>query len=162
MGWRMLVKPYASAEMTGAPTVTQRFKVTAGEPDRLLYGVALGAILYGDPAFGVLTAELWSDRDGDAVRLLSVSTNSYAKAALLTTGTFAHKIIGFSFSTPYPLKAGTYYHIALRASSYTGSSTSFVGSRLSYPDPQYRNGVTLSVPKAAKYPFDIGFMTVRA
>ncbi len=162
MGWKMLVKPFDTADMTGTPPISQRFKVSDISLSYLLNGVSLGVVFYGDPAFTALTAELWSDRGGSPIRLLESSSNSYLKADCLTTFTNGYKFLGFSFANPYPLKNGTYYHIALRASGYTGITTSYVALRHSYPDPQYRTGLTLTIPKGAKHPFEMGLMTEKA
>lgn len=162
MSWRMIGKPFLTAEMTGTPVITERFRLAALSRDALLKAVQLGVIFYANPAFTSVYVELWSDRGGSPIRKLATSSTSYAKAVCLTTGTSAYRFMGFAFSTAEPLKAGTYYHIVLRASGYTGNSASHIAWRHSYPDPQYQSGVTRNAAKAAKHPFELAFVTVDA
>lgn len=166
MGWKMVIKPYTTAEMTGTPTVSQRFRLSTTAPKAFLEGVSVGAVFYNDPTFTAVHAEIWSDRAGSPIRLLATSDNSFTKAEVVKVSSalkiYSYAFMGFSFATPYPLVPGAYYHVVFRASGYTGTTSAFVASRHGYPDPQYLTGVTLTLPKAAKFPFEVGFMTAGA
>lgn len=160
MSWTMVGTPISTAEMaTAIPSIYQRFRLPTTKFDSLLHGVGLGVILYGDPAFTNLYAELWADRDSAPISLLATTETVYTKAQLLTQYTHGYKYVGMKFQKPVQLKAGTYYHIALRASGYTGNDSSHLAWRHAYPDPQYSAGLgfTVEAIKAAKVPYETLF-----
>ena len=152
--WKHVVKPYDSADMSATvPTIFQRLKIGTTYGHYLLHGITAGLCFVGSPVFTALTAELWSD-DGDSPgKLIATSTTSWSKAQCLTLD-HAVKFIGFAFNK-VPLRAGLNYCIALRASVYTGSDTSYIAWRFSYPDPQYQTGLTLQAVKGLSHPFDV-------
>lgn len=153
MGWRMIGKPIMTSEMSGIPTVTQKFNSMSGTNDYLLKSVICGIIFYNDPAFTDIYLEIWSDRSGAAQKLIATS-NSIPKSECLLVEDHAFRQIGFSFDSAIPLRAQTPYHLAIRASGYTGTNASHVAARLSYPDPQYGNIITKDATQAATHPFD--------
>jgi hypothetical protein len=160
MTWNMIGKPFSTADMSASvPTISQRFRIPTTQSPHLLGELVAGIVLFNDPAFTALTMELWSDRNGSPVRLLATSTTSLAKAAVLTTEDHAYKILGFLFDPQPTLNPGTYYHAVIRASGYTGNSSSHIAWRHSYPDPQHADGVTLEAVNAARFPFDLTFLT---
>lgn len=132
MTWRNVVKPLSTADVA-SNVVSQRFR----HPSKgmVIDGVVIGFAGYNDPAFGNLTMRIYSDRDGDPGKLIATSTNSRLKAAIHTLPNFL-KWGGFTFNN-VQLQAGVWYHLVLVPSSYTGVDASFLGWRISYPDPQY-------------------------
>lgn len=152
--WKHLVKPYDTSDMSATvPTVFQRLKISSGLSNYLLHGIQAGIVHVGDPAFTAIVAELWSD-DGDGPgKLIAQSTTSWTKAQVLTLP-HGMKTVGFAFNKP-GLRAGLHYNLALRASGYTGSDSSYLAWRISYPDPQYSTGVTLQVVKGLFMPYDV-------
>lgn len=165
MGWRSLYYPIMTADNAAAvPTIAQKFRIQVGEANRILAGLVAGVFHYGNPAFTAITMEVWTDKNGSPGRLLATSTTSYTKAQLLTLGgpnNSGYSILGFAFPR-IPLKAGMFYHAVVRLSGYTGNNGSHVGWRQSYPDPQYRTGVTIQGKEAANFPFELTVNTIEA
>lgn len=158
MSWRMIGKPYATADVTAVPTITQRFQHdTLGTPN-LLRGISVGVIFYNDPAFTTITLELWSDRASGPGALIAQSSTSYTKLECMEAQNSAYKILGFTFPDA-PLKPGSFYRIALKPVGYTGDATAHIAWRLSYPDPQYRDGLTLNAAKGANSPFEFSIIS---
>lgn len=154
MAWQHIVQPYDTSDMSATiPTIFQRIKVSAGEPNYLLHGIQAGIVHVGDPSFTSIKAELWSD-DGDGPsKLIAQSTTTWTKAQILTLP-HGYKTVGFAFNK-IGLRNGLYYCIALRAAGYTGSDNSYLSWRKSWPDPQYPTGVTQEVVKGLFHPYDL-------
>ncbi len=155
MSWRMISKPYTTAEMIGTPTISQRFTTSTNQA---LRGVAAGVLVYNNPAITALTMEIWTDRDSSAAVLIATSSTSYSKVQLLGVENSSYNLVGFTFDD-IALRSGGFYHLALRASGYTGDATSHVAWRKSYPDPQYRTGMTLNAAKAANHHLEFSLIT---
>lgn len=155
MNWRMIAKPLATADMSGIPTISQRFKA---DSDCLLKACTVGVVFYNDPAFTNLYLEVWSDRSSAPSKLIATSA-VVAKANILLVEDHAYKILGLTFSNAFPIKSGAYYHAVLKASAYTGNSGSHIAWRSSYPDPQYQTNVTMNAASADNHPFEITFIT---
>lgn len=154
MSWKNLVQPYDTADMSATvPTIFQRLKISASLSSYLLHGITVGLAFVGSPVFTAITAELWSDDGNSPGKLIATSTTSWTKAQCLTLA-HAIKFVGFAFNKVH-MRAGLNYHIAIRASAYTGSDTSYIAWRFSYPDPQYQTGVTAEVTKGLAHPFDV-------
>lgn len=159
MGWRMIGKPITTAEMSATvPTIYQSVKISSGEPNRILKGLVAGVIFYNAPSFTSLALEIWSDLGGSPGKLIATSTNSHLASTILANEDHAYRLLGFTFSS-VPMKDNQLYHVALRASSYTGDSTSHIAWRNSYPDPQYRTGLTLNAAKGAKHPMELSLIS---
>jgi hypothetical protein len=151
MAWRMIGTPLDTADL---PTgVSQRFRHP--EKSMILRGVQVGMILYNDPDFSDIEARIYTDNNGVAGKLLAISQNTWAKPVVLTTHDHGVKFAGFSFDY-LSLRGGTYYHLVLHPNDYTGDSSSHIGWRISYPDPQYRLNLTVNAAKAAKHHLDFG------
>jgi hypothetical protein len=157
MSWRMIGKPLLTADMSGIPTITQKFNSAALTNDYLLKSIGLGIILYNDPVFTNVYAEIWSDRSGAAQKLIATS-NSIPKSECLLTDLHGFKMIGFSFDSAIPMRSQTAYHVALRASGYTGTNASHLALRISYPDQQYTSATPDAV-NGAKHHFDMSIIS---
>lgn len=164
MAWRMLYIPIFTADNAAAiPTIAQKFRLQVGEENKILAGLVAGVICYGNPVFTAITMELWTDKAGAPGRLLTTSTTQFTKAQILTlggAGNSAYSQLGFGFPR-IPMKAGMFYHAVVRLSGYTGVEGSHVGWRQSYPDPQYRTGITIESVEAAKFPFELSVNTTK-
>jgi len=158
MSWRMIGKPYATADLTAVPTITQRFQHATLGRASLLRGINVGVIFYNDPTFTSITLELWSDRSNGAGALIAQSSTSHTKLACMEGENSAYKVLGFTFPDA-PLKPGSFYRIALKPVGYTGDATAHIAWRLSYPDPQYRSGLTLNAAKGANHPFEFSIIS---
>lgn len=163
MGWRMIYKPFFTADNSAAiPPMAQKFRLPADQDSKILAGLAAGVIFYGNPAFTAVKMEIWTDKGGSPGRLLATSTTEYAKAAILTlggAGNSAYSQLGFAFPR-IPMRAGMYYHAVLRFTGYTGIEASHAGWRQSYPDPQYRGGLNIESIDTAKFPFEMSVLTL--
>lgn len=151
--WTMVGKPFATADMSATvPTLYWRFRIPTTGTEHFLKGAGAGVIFYGTPVFTALSAEIWSDQGSAPRKLIANSTTSWLKAQLIT---LAHgcKYVGFDFPA-VPLFPGAYYHLALRASGYTGTNASHIAWKHSYPDPQYAPGFTVETKKAGVMAFD--------
>lgn len=160
MSWRMIGKPFTTAEMTGTPTITQKFTLSTTNGDHLLRGLNAGVIFYNNVVFTAVSMQVWTDRSGSPGSLMASSTNSYTKLQAMEGENNAYKVLGFTFDD-VPLRAGASYHAVLIASGYTGDDTSNIAWRKSYPDPQYRTGVTLNAAKAANHPLELSVISAK-
>lgn len=154
----MIGKPLMTADMSGIPTVSQKFNSEALSSDYLLKAVTLGVIFYNDPIFNDIYISIWSDRSGSPQKLISMS-ETFFKSECLVVENNAFRYLGFSFNSAIPLRAQTPYHIALRASGYTGTDASHIAVKLSYPDPQYGSLITKNAAKGAQHPFDFSIVS---
>lgn len=155
--WNMIGKPITTADnVASIPVVSQRFRVPTTKFHSLLQGVGLG-IIFHDATYAALGVELWADRDELPSVLIASSTTSWTKAQVDANYAEDYKCLfmGFEF-TPYPLRKGTWYHLVLRPTTYTGDATNHIAWRHSYPDAQYRDalGFTIEAIKAAKVPLE--------
>lgn len=158
MSWRMIGKPYATADVTTVPSITQRFQHNLAESPHVLRGVSVGLIFYNDPSFTSITLELWSDRATGAGALIAQSSTSYTKLACMESENSAYKVLGFTFPD-VALRPGCLYRLALKPVGYTGDATAHIAWRHSYPDPQYRAGLTLNAAKGANTPFEFSIIS---
>lgn len=144
--WNMVGKPILTAENSATiPGVSQRFRLPATKPNSLFQGAVCAAIFH-DSIFDALSLELWSDRDGAPSKLIATSTNSWSKAQVDAQFTLDYKCVwlGFEF-VPIPVRRLVWYHLALRATTYTGDATNHIAWRHSYPDAQYRDGLGFTI-----------------
>jgi hypothetical protein len=156
--WDHIGKPISTAEMAAAiPSIVQGFMVTEGYKNQLLKGVVVGLLYYNNPIFTDVKLEVWSNKSGLPGRLLHTSSDSFLQAEC-NTDLMVYRIQGFEF-LPFGLKKNTLYHLAIRASGYTGDALNHIAWRQSWPDPQYPNGVTLTLEYGTKFPFSASFIT---
>lgn len=157
MAWDHIGKPLSTADVAASvPNVYQKFRITTGYKNQVLREAVCGIFFYNNPSFGTIKAELWSDDNGGPGRKIAESlTFSQAEC---NTDTFAYRIMSFVFPK-VSLKKNTYYYLTIRPSSYTGDASSHIAWRQSWPDPQYRTGVTITLEYAAKFPYDVVFTT---
>ena len=156
MTWRMIGKPFATADMVGTPTISQKVLLPN---DCVLKAVRAGVIQYANPAWTNLTMKIYSDRSGVIGKLLHTSTTLVLKAAFSTLD-HAYKETYFDFDYPV-LKGGDSYHFVLSASGYTGNDSAHLAWRTAYPDPVYRTGFTPTAANADNHPLDIHLLTSR-
>lgn len=154
MSWRMLAKPITTAEM-GTADVFQRITMPPAI-NRIMKAATVGVVFYNDPAFTNLHVRIYANNAGVPGTLIATSA-AWAKADLITLD-HAYKAIGFTFSTPVNLAAGGIYHFVLFATAYTGDATSHIAWRLSYPDPQYRDGLTLDAAHGDNHPYELSII----
>lgn len=148
-------KPISTAENAATiPGVSQRFRLPATKPNSLLQGVGLGLVFH-DSIYANLSVELWADRAGSPSLLLATSQTVWTKAQVDAAYPLDYKLlwIGFQF-TPFPLRRETWYHLALRAGTYTGDDTNHIAWLHAYPDVIYGDalGFDIEAIKSAVVP----------
>lgn len=153
--WKMIGRTINTADVVDVPALTQRFRIPSRHA--ILHGAQIGVLLCNDPVFTALEARIYSDRNGSPGMLLRTSTNQWLKEEVLLAQADGVKWAGFSFNF-LNLAAGTWYHLALVPTGYTGDYDSHVGWRVSYPDPQYPLNLELSAAKAALHHLDFGLV----
>lgn len=118
-----------------------------------LQGIRTFIIIYNNPSFTSLNMKLYSNRSGAPAGLISTSTNAPTKAQIITLD-HGLKEIYFDFNNEV-LKADETYHFVLNATGYTGTTTSHIAWKHSYPDPAYQTNVNMSAEGAYVTPFDL-------
>lgn len=157
MAWDHIGKPISTADAASAiPTMYQTFRVTTGYKNQVLLGCVAGLLFYNNPVFTDVRLEVWSDRGGLPKRKMYES--DFFLQADCNTDIFAYRIMGFTFPRSL-IKKNTLYHLAVRPSGYTGDAASHIAWRQSWPDPQYRVGVTISLEFGIKYPYETNYIT---
>lgn len=156
MSWRMLGKPFDTADMVGTPTISQKVLIPY---NCILKAVRVGIIQYNNPSWTSITLKMYANRNGSIGKLLETSTDNVLKSALFTLD-HGYKETFFEFNY-VPLVQGDSYHFVLSASGYTGNSASHLAWRNSYPDPIYRNGFTPNAANGDNHPLDIHLITSR-
>ena len=158
MTWNMMGKRILTADVTTPPGVSQSFIVSTTNGNHILKALTCGVILFNDPAFTSLSMELWSDRAGSPIKKISTSINSFSKAVLLTTDIHAARFLGFEFDN-ISLHSGSTYHAVLHPSAYTGTTSTFIAWRSTWPDPQYKTGLTIDCSHTDKFPLELGVIS---
>lgn len=152
--WNMIGRQLDTSEMVpgSVPVVCQAFTLSSTGPQKILRGVVAGLIAH-NPTFTGLCMELWSD-NGGASKLIATSTNTKARSDLLpTSDNYGKCDVPFTFAD-VPLRAGTKYWLALKAATYTYSSSAHLAWRHSWPDPQYASGFDKNVVHAGTHPLE--------
>lgn len=157
LNWDHIAKPISTADGAAAtPTIFQSFEISSGYRNQIVKAIVAGLFFYGNPAFGNVRLEIWSDDNGVPGRLLQQS-GSFTQAEC-NTNTFAYRIMEFSFAG-LAIKKNSFYHLAVRLSAYTGNANSHVAWRQSWPDPQYSTGITLTLENGLHFPYEAMFLT---
>lgn len=141
--WTMIGKVITTADNSASiPVVSQKFRIPTTKQNSLLKGVGLGLIFH-DAIYDDVYVELWSDRAGSPSKKIATSSTTWTKAQVDASYALDYKALymGFQFSQPLPLRKGTYYHVVLRATNYTGDDTNHIAWRHAYPDPAYQSFV---------------------
>ncbi len=153
MSWRMIGKPILTADLPNA--VFQRFR----HPTKhvLVAGIQVPILLYNDPVFTNLELRIYSDSASSPKKLIATSTNVWTKAQLLEVQDHAIKFVGFSFDGVF-LNSAEYYHLVLYPNGYTGTNASHIAWKSTYPDPQYRTGLTLQAANGDNHPLEFSII----
>ena len=149
MSIRTIGKQLNTADIAGN-IVSQQFTLTF---DTKLVGVHTGIIIYGNPSFTDFGISIYFDNGG------LIETSSLLSKAQIHTQDHALKFVGLELSGKI-YEAGVTYHAVPYISGYTGTDSSHIAWRQSYPDPQFRSGLTsiLNASQADNHPIDIVFI----
>lgn len=159
MTWRIIGKPIDTADAApSTPTIYQPLTLDADAGNKLLRAAVAGIVAH-NPTFTALTMKIWADSGGSPTKLIATSTNSLVRSDLLS-GTDNYGVCWAKFTfNDLPLKAGATYHFSLNVTGYTYGALTHLAWRKSYPDPQYRAGLTLNAAKGAKHPLELVLIT---
>lgn len=148
--WKMIGEVLETADGTGVRV----FQKAIMPRNTILNGARAQLIFYNDPVFTAITMKVYSNNAGSPQALIATSTNSVAKASILLVEDHAVKEIYFNFNS-VALKANETYHFVIGISGYTGSVSTHVAWKHSFPDPAYQTNVNMTYAKQLISPFDI-------
>jgi hypothetical protein len=151
-GWRVWGWRYDTSELAD----TTVYQPVIFNKKAILEGCRIWVIAYNDPVFTSLSMKIYSDKDGLPKTLLHTSTNVVAKSDMLTLANGIKEIF-FTFNRPTFNSTDT-YHFVLNATGYTGNTGSHLAWMKAFPDPVYREGLTLSVTNLNRNPMTIYFI----
>lgn len=134
-----------------APTYYQMF---TPEENMVLRAVRSFVIQYNNPTYTDFLLKLYSNNAGVPRAVIASSTNSWTKAAAFASNNSGVKEFYFDFDDVM-LRGGETYHLALQATGYTGSDSSHLAWKHSFPDPAYAQGVDKSYEGLLTSPYDI-------
>lgn len=148
--WKMIGEVLATADASN----TRVYQKVIPSKNTIVNGARAQLIFYNDPAFTAITMKIYSNNGGSPQALIATSTNSVAKASILLVEDHAVKEIYFNFNS-VALKKNETYHFVLGISGYTGTSSSHIAWKHSYPDPAYQTNVDMTFAKQLISPFDL-------
>ena len=145
-------------ETVDASTGLRVFQKAIPTDNVVLDTVRATIVCINDPGFSSVSMKIYSmDSSDNPKKLLYSSTNSYTKAEVMTLTNGIYDI-PFEFDS-VPLKGGDAYAFVLRITSYTFSSSSFIGWRKDFPDPVYKtNQAFSSVANVGTVSYSIQFI----
>ena len=147
--WKMFGEWMATADF-GNKRVYQKFIPTNNIQ---IKGVRTYVIFYNTPTLTSFNMKLYANVSGAPGGLIATSTNAPTKASIITLS-HGVKEIYFDFNN-IPLVGGETYHFCLDGTGYTGTTSSHVAWKHSFPDPAYQTNVDMSREGAYVSPFDI-------
>lgn len=113
-------------------------------------------VVFNDPAFTALSMNVYSMTGNTPKKLLYQSTNTFAKADVITED---HGLREIYFEFDYPVFKGTdSYAFVPRGTGYTGSVSSHLAWTRAWPDPVYRTNVSSGVIDIMRAPFHIYYI----
>jgi len=142
--WQVWGERFESADLNGGLRV---FQPVTFNDDIVLNGVTTWLIVMGDPTFTSLTMKIYSDQGNAPGSLIYTSSDTITKTELITENNGIKSAL-FQFGS-VSLKGTTKYHIVLHetTSSYTGTTSSMLAWRKTWPDPEYRTNVVTTGSK---------------
>jgi hypothetical protein len=120
----------------------------------LLKAVRTHIIQNDNPTYTAFSLKLYSNNSGTPRALIASSTNSPTKAAVFDGVNSGVKECYFEFAN-IPLRGGETYHLILNITGYTGSDSSHIAWKHSFPDPAYQTSVAMTYEGLLVSPFDI-------
>lgn len=163
MTYRCYGKPFETADLATPPTMFQKFTLDALEGNQVLKAIVAGLLIHNTDLTGYLQARLFADSAGSPGALIANSTTQKDLASLRPSAGSPYVLGWYNWEFPETaLRAGASYHIGFRVvGSYSYSDAQHIAWLRSFPDPQYRDGITLEVTKLLSHPFDLGIITGR-
>ena len=127
------VRPYESGDLS---TINNNHvcSLQYDDDNLVITYVKVWLEFYNNPTFSGLKASIYADQGDQVGKLIATSNNTFEPASL--TNDYAVLKVPFNFDG-VPFKAGNKYHVAISATSYTYSASSFISAVIGYPNPNY-------------------------
>lgn len=147
-------RPYYNASEALDKTNYQTFTPNANV---FLKALRTWVVVYNDPTFTSLSANVYEDDGGLPGALLMSSSNSHTKASLIGANTNALRGVYFTFTNDIILRSADVYHLVLKWTGASGfSETAHVGWIQDVYDPVYAAAQTAN--QIQKSPFNISIV----
>lgn len=147
--WRMYGDNYSTAAASDA-SIYQKFIPTN---NTVLVAIRAKIIQNNNPSWTSASMKIYSYVGGAPRALIATSTNSVTKASISALNSFMAEV-PFYFSNLI-LKGSESYAAVINFSGYTGSDSSHLAWKRSFPDPVYRTNVTTTFEGLLTTPFDM-------
>jgi hypothetical protein len=139
------------------PTTPRVYTSVEFSEDFILKVIRTWVILYNDPTFSALWLRVYSNNGGYPGKLLHTSSNYWTRDQVSAQDNAARELY-FEFDNTPVFKAGDLYHIAPWLDDYIGTDDSHVAWRKDFPDPCYRQGLTINMNQLGKFPYAVRFI----
>lgn len=149
-GWRVWGEPFYTSHFSGAPVYYQPFVLNFLKAT-VLRGVQTQFINYNSPSFTSFEGRIYSNLGGSPGKLLFTSTNTQLPG--IFTAANGVMTVFFNFDLPLDLNPFDTYHFVPWGNGYTGTSSSHVAWKKSFPDPACAVTVT-DMNKIGVWPYD--------
>lgn len=153
MAWTVYGDSYDTDSAFTNGTKTIKF---SPEKDSILRAVRTWLVFYNDPTFTNITMKLYYDGAGSRGDLLASSTTTWTKAQILTLDNGVNEVY-FEFDDR-TLDSGNYYHLVLMGTGSSFSESSHIAWRTGYPDPVYKDGISVSFNNLLKFPYEFSLI----
>ena len=148
MAWQIYADQYSTAEMSDA----SKSALITFDKSEIIIATRVWILIYNNPPFTSLNMKIYSNDGGFAKKLIATSTNVQLKADIHTLDN-AIKEIWFDFNK-VNVREGDSYHFVINGTGYTGSTSSHIAWKKSFPDPVYPWGV-VTLPSLGGASYDI-------
>jgi hypothetical protein len=144
---------YGDNYSTSAASDTSIFQKFIPTNNIILVALRPKIIQNNNPSWTSANMKIYSYVSGAPRALIATSTNSVTKASISALNSFMAEV-PFYFSNLI-LKGGESYAAVINFSGYTGSDSSHLAWKRSYPDPAYRTNVATTFEGLSTTPFDL-------
>ncbi len=157
MSWRMLGEVILTADMSGTPRVYQKLIPTHNSA---IKAIRTYFINYNNAAFTAVGLKIYCNNAGVPKALIATASTVTAKASLFTENYGVIETY-FNFDPHVMVRSGETYHVVPYLTGYTGTNSSHIAWKHSYPDPAYQTSVDMSFEGQAVSPFDLSIISAR-
>lgn len=152
--WKVYGNILETAEINGTDK-SQAMKIKMNS-NSIVKAIRTWFVFYNDPVFTELRLRIYEDQGGVAGKLIATSSNFFAPADVQTDA-YAHK--GLYFELPdIALKATQFYHVLPYAVGYTGNDSTHIAWSKAFPDPEYRDGLSLTFESMHVSPYRLAIV----
>jgi hypothetical protein len=152
MPWKVYCDTYTtSAFSNGEKTIRARFNKNV-----ILKACRTWVVFVNEPVVTDFKMEIWTDNNNSKGIKLYDSLNTLTKSEIITLENGVKEIY-FEFDD-LPFDGDIYYHFVLTGSGASFSDTSLVAWMKGWPDPVYREGLTINYENLLIAPYTIYFI----